>query len=106
MNKNERIIIHMLTHSIKRLAELQRRLSQLNEIKDGDPLVKQADIVALSTETIELLGNIEPALPLGLQYLPEFKVWIVSAQEAITRIKADAGINGNICECKGCTCKE
>jgi hypothetical protein len=102
MNKNERVIIHMVTHSIKRLAELQRRLSQLSEMKDGDPEIKQADIVALSTETIELLSNIEPALPLALKELPELKVWVTSAQEALVRIKADGGIIGNICECKGC----
>lgn len=102
MNKSERIIIHMVTHSIKRLAELQRRLTQLNEMKDGDPETKQADIMALSIETIQLLSNIEPALPLALKELPEFKAWVISAQESIKRIKADAGILGNICECKGC----
>lgn len=99
---HKQIILHMVTHSIKHLADLQLRLTRLNESKDADPEAKKIEIVALSTETIELLSTLEPALPLALKELPEFKTWIVSAQDALQRIKADNGILGNICQCKGC----
>lgn len=97
------IILHLVTHLFKRLASLQLRLSRLNDSKDGDPEVKRLEIVALSTETIEILSMIEPALPIAAKELPELKLWIISSQEALTRIKADGGITGNICQCKGCS---
>ena len=100
---HKQIILHLVTHLFKKLASLQLRLSRLNDSKEGDPEVRKLEIVALSTETIELLSTLEPALTLALKELPEFHLWVVSAQEAILRIKADNGILGNICECKGCS---
>jgi hypothetical protein len=100
--KSNDIILHMVTGNLKIIADLQRRLSQLNENKETSSDIKEAEKIRLSTETIQHLAVIEPALNLAIKEMPEFKVWLTSAQDALIRIKADGGIIGNICECRGC----
>jgi hypothetical protein len=95
-------LIHMLQHNILLLGEFQRRLAQINKLKNLDDSHAQEQIVQLSQDSIRLLHTLEPCLTYALTKFPEFKDFILSCNDAIARIKKDNAIEGYNCDCKGC----
>lgn len=104
IDKLQQYTLHMLEYSILLLGEYQRRLRQLDELLKVDPIVTQEKINQLAGDSIRLLKIIEPALPYAITQFPEFKEFLVSCSDTVSKIKKDNGIDGK-CECRGCNPK-